>query len=753
MDQRVKRVQPILTATSIRGRVCDLLGEFHLHQTFVNAEAVTIEAVFTFPLPLDAVLLDLEVELDGQVRRAEVFPRETAEEEYEDAIVSGDRACLLQEACPGRYTINVGNLRPGETMRLDYRYVLLGSWDDARWRLHLPTTLAPRYGDAAATGLEPHQIPEVSLDAPQHFTLELTLEGSLATAAVDSPSHALVITRQETGQVLRLAKGRAPLDRDCVLLIQAEHKAPLGHAWMAPDGAGAVVWMSWQPPRPAAPSVSSRDLVLLLDCSGSMAGESLEQSRAALYAIIEQLTETDRLNLIRFGSDALSLFPSPRPATAATLEALRTQLDQLAADLGGTELSRALELAYQQSEGQALDILLITDGEVWGVEPILEAARRTPHRCSTIGVGAAVAVDLVQGLAEATGGLCTLVHPNENMAEQIVRQFERLRPPPQRWSARWPQEPLWVWPPEAIPGFAGRSLHLFAGFATPVTGSVILTETVDEARQSQMTLPLAPWPTSAAADVLPRLSAARRLKALPDNAARELALRHQLISRQTVCLLREQRAADSPNETLPELRKIPHLLAAGWGGMGQTNPLISREPKIFRMRFGIDMSLKGSPGKAILALKHPRRSDKLRALLDDDIDLPALLTAHDSKLVPDQATATPPGASCRRFAFWLGAQQHRLADLDQPLPRIDEISTKGVPSYIIDALNQLLAQGSTESVLIACLLLAFVERSCGKVLQRPAQRRLHLVVKNARVPETQHLIQALIADWFDEDSG
>jgi Ca-activated chloride channel homolog len=422
--------------------------------------------------------------------------------------------------------------------------------------------------------------------------------------------------------------------------------------------------------------------------------------------------------------------------------------------------------AYRQADGQALDILLITDGEVWGVEPILEAARRTPHRCSTIGVGAAVAVDLVQGLADATGGLCTLVHPNENMAEQIVRQFERLRPPPRYLSLSWPQEPLWVWPREAIPGFAGRSLHVFAGFAEPPTGSIILKETLDGVAPPLMIVPLIPWPASQARDVLPRLSAARRLKTLPDEAARELALCHQLISPQTVCLLREQRDADdSPNDTLPELRKIPHLLASGWGGMGHSAaPSASLMMKSSRRDFmaaccDLDPDAIDSPqaykGLSRPAHPTPKRSpdmylDRLSRVLglDHAPDCPSAPVEPESAPTPNQQNA-----GCRRFGVWLIAQQVRLADLNHPLPGLDELAAAGVPSSIVAALRSLIASGVGESALIAGFLLACAEDSTAKVMQRPARRRLRLALKTALAPEIQSLIRTLIADWRDGDGG
>ena len=343
MDPRVIESAPLLTATVLHGRLEGLVGEIHLAQTFRNAEAVNIEAVFTFPVPPEAVLLGVEVTLDGRVLRGQVLPATQAEEDYEEAIVSGDGALLLQSAGRGLYTINVGNLLPGQVAELDYRYALLGVWDDDLWRLVLPTTLAPRYGDPHQAGLAPHQVPQVALFTGHRFTLDLVLGGTLGHASVASPSHPLLVVPEEAGQRVRLAEGSAPLDRDLVLLIRAAADARAGQALVARDltpGVGdtppeTVVLLSVQPQLPVAADPGGHDYVLVADASGSMAGDSITQTRAALLAILDRLQPADRFNLIVFGSAPAALFPSLAVADTAHLARAHHAVRHLQADRGG----------------------------------------------------------------------------------------------------------------------------------------------------------------------------------------------------------------------------------------------------------------------------------------------------------------------------------------------------------------------------------------------------------------------------------
>ena len=122
----------------------DLLSEVMVTQTYRNEESVNIEAVYTFPLPLEATLLELTVTIGERVLSGQVIDRKEAEESYEEAITDGDTAIMLQQVEPGMYTMNVGNLQAEETAVIRFRYVMLQRWSGDHLRFMLPTTIAPR---------------------------------------------------------------------------------------------------------------------------------------------------------------------------------------------------------------------------------------------------------------------------------------------------------------------------------------------------------------------------------------------------------------------------------------------------------------------------------------------------------------------------------------------------------------------------------------------------------------------------------
>ena len=173
-----------LAAVNIRARLSGLMAEIEVEQSYKNPRNRNIEVIYTFPLPIGAVLLSLEVEFAGKKLTGCVVERKKAERAYEEAITDGDNAVMLQEAGPGLYTASIGNLTARESAVIRYRYGLMLSWQGPQLRFMLPTTIAPRYGNAIAAGLQPHQVPESSLEVEYPLTLVVTVEGTLASAAV-----------------------------------------------------------------------------------------------------------------------------------------------------------------------------------------------------------------------------------------------------------------------------------------------------------------------------------------------------------------------------------------------------------------------------------------------------------------------------------------------------------------------------------------------------------------------------------------
>lgn len=587
-------VAAILQSVQIDGKVDGLLLNMSTRQHYKNTGAANLEAVYTFPLPWGATLLGLKAEIDGHRLQGTVMEKKEATQRYEKAIDEGDTPIMVERSASGLYSANLGNLKPGESAVIEIEYAQLLRFEQGQVRITVPTTVAPRYGDAHKTGgLAAHESMESSLIAQYPLTVKIMLTGEIALAAVQCPSHAVALARHDDALIVTLEQGGF-LDRDFVLLLQGLQGQSF--ASMAPDGDGFAVQASFCPTladQPREPLL----LKVLVDCSGSMGGDSISAARKALHEVLQELDDQDWISYSRFGSTVVHDLPELVPCKPGNIRRVAKFIFNTEAVLGGTEMNAALISTFNQSTGpdwQQLfgarttaarhqDVLLITDGDIWDVDAVIQSAKESGHRVFAIGVGSAPSESLLREVAEKTGGACELVSPSQSVAEVILRMFRRLRSP--RCSSvvvDWGQPVLWQ---SALPSalYGGDTLHLFARMANEPVATPILSwfanDTAMQANASQH--------QSSAEPLLPRLVAAHQITELErakESQAQslELALRYQLVTNQTNLILVHVRAEDQKAEGLPSLEKVAHMQAAGGGGVGslttdgQTVQYISR---------------------------------------------------------------------------------------------------------------------------------------------------------------------------------
>ncbi len=585
-----------LRGVHARGRLQGLLFELEVEQTWENTGAINIEGEYTFPVPHRAVLLGLELELGVRRLKALATPVRHARDNYERAIDEGDSAALLERSGDGLYTLSLGNLMAGERAVIRYRYAELLDRSGDEVRMSVPTVIAPRFGDPAAHGLLPHQMPHTDLGVAYSFGITVDIVGDMSSATLESPSHSIRTEQTEEGCRVLLAS-EASLDRDFVL--KASGPVTRAAAIVANDENEYVTLVSLDPGITETPP-GPLQLKLLVDCSGSMGGDSIEAARRALSACIARLEHRDLVSLSRFGSHVEHLTDGLVAASEVAKAGLTRYLGGLQADLGGTALPQALAATIAipgAIDVAPKDILLVTDAEVWALDAVVETAARSGHRLFVVAVGAAPAEALSRRLADSTGGACEFVAPGEDAEAGIVRMFRRLRETPKRiLSVDWPTPPVWEAPrPTAV--FSGDTLHLIAGFAEPPQGKIAVSvggACEGAAESVRLTVSL----SEASADlILPRLAAARRLTDMDESEATMLAERYQLASSYTSLVVVQVRDAEGKAAALPELRSVAQMLAAGWGGAGSVKASAvaadrSMSPPVYKMSLGPRESLR-----------------------------------------------------------------------------------------------------------------------------------------------------------------
>ncbi len=553
-----KNQKSVLDKVTVSGTIDSLFSRVTIVQEYHNPEDTNVEAVYTFPLPVKGVLLDLEVTIGERKLKGVVTEKDKARNDYEDAIVEGNTAIMLEQLEPGMYSMNVGNLQAGEKVSITFTYAELLRWQDGSLRFFLPTTIAPRYGNPERAGIEEHQVPETDLLAENKFSLQLKLSGPLAGAKVTSPSHAVDI--QKDDQEIQVSLNQAMMDRDFICLITMDESSR-NLATIGKDLDGYVAMAAMAPQFPEPETQVFRRLTMIIDCSGSMAGDSIAQASRALREITTMLRPQDRFNIIAFGSTAKALFPALVPADQKHLGKAKHFIRQLDASMGGTQIDQAISLALNDPASE--DILLVTDGEVWNAQGVVEQARKSGRRFFTIGVGSAVAEGFVRSLAEETGGACELVSPNETMADNIIRHARRIFSRRcKRVQVSWPGSPAAKLPLSPGVIYDGDTVFLFARYQEPPTGTIQLTGELEDGSISVSEAVFDGRPVTE--DISLARLVARQSMIHGDDL--EICLKYQLMGDKTSYLVVDD-AGDKAAE-LPALRKVGNMLAAGWGGSG-----------------------------------------------------------------------------------------------------------------------------------------------------------------------------------------
>jgi Ca-activated chloride channel family protein len=577
-----------LLGVSLTGEVIGGHARITSTQRYRHEERQPVEAIYVFPLPSDGAVTGFVMEVAGRRLEAEVKEREEAFRVYDDALTSGHGAALLEQERPNVFTANVGNLLPGEEVTIAISFVMKVPGDEGALRLAIPTLVAPRYIPGAPSGdrtghgaAEPtKQVPDADRISPRIGAVDYSLSVDLrvafdASATLSSPSHS--ITTLHDGEAWRVTLSGAALDRDLVVLVEPEARASLERvvAHRDPAASEGYVALSWVPDlsRLVARGAAGETFSFVLDRSGSMGGQSIEEARRALRLCLRQLREGDRFEVIAF-DDRLELFrPEPVPYTERTLAEADRWIEGIDAR-GGTELLAPMVQAARHGGV----VVLLTDGQVGNEDQILAevlAASKTT-RIYTFGIGTNVSDALLGELAKRTGGAMELIHPGERVDEKVVATFAKAH------AARVSRPVIEVSGVELDDLAPSRTPDLVDGEPWTVLGRYarggrtevrikgtlagqpfvhVLVADLPDRAEAPLTQTL--WARERIRDLEAQEVTGRRAAVMKDRIV-ELATKHSLASRYTSFVVVEKRTGDRRTTEAAVTRAVPVNAPHGW---------------------------------------------------------------------------------------------------------------------------------------------------------------------------------------------
>jgi Ca-activated chloride channel family protein len=424
-----------LVSAQLRGEAHGGLARLVLEQRFENTYDELLRVTYRMPLTADGAVSGYAFEIGDRTITGVVDRKRAARERFERAIVEGKTAALLEQERADIFTQQIGNIPPRETViariTIDQRLVWL---PEGEWELRFPTVIGPRYIGTADTVADVRATHIKVTDQPLAARIQIELairDAIVAGAKPSSPSH--VLEKRADGTIE--LKAGARLDRDIVVRWPVATPAVgLSLAAARPakgdDAFGLVTIVP--PARTAKATPVPRDLLVLLDTSGSMSGGPLDKAKQVVALLIDSLGEADRLELIEFSNSPRRYKNEPIAATPTAKQDAIKWVRSRVAD-GGTEMRAAvIEALATLRIGAQRQVVVVTDGYVGGEQQILDALlRKLPKSCRlhVLGVGSAVNRSLATSLARAGRGAEVIVGIDEDAERGAKRLLDRTRLP------------------------------------------------------------------------------------------------------------------------------------------------------------------------------------------------------------------------------------------------------------------------------------------------------------------------------------
>ncbi|MFA6229740.1 MAG: marine proteobacterial sortase target protein [Rhodanobacter sp.] len=564
--------------TDVEYHVNGLVAEVQVRQQFRNADKDLLEGDYLLPLPPGAAVYSMSLEIGERRIVAEIKRKQAAQKAFEQARANDQKAALIEADNGNLFRTAVTNVAPGEAVTIVLHYWQRVDYNAGEFSLRFPLTFTPRYhmrngaqpGDA---GIRTAQVfADDNAQAPLRTHIAVQLDAGVPLTAITSPSHGIVSEQHGKRWTVHLRDNAALPDRDFVLRWQLRPQAQPQIASFSQDIDGShYAMLMLMPPQQQAQRLP-RELILIIDTSGSMGGESIRQARAALDLALSQLQPGDRFNVAEFNS---ILNPWHDDAVAATPEALqqaRAWVDQLQAR-GGTEMAPALRfaLAGHAPPGYVRQVLFATDGAVDDPNGLMQLIDRQlgDSRLFPIGIGSAPNAGFLQAAARHGRGSATLITDLGTLTDAMRGLLARLdHPALHDLRVDWPAGTD-AYPRQLPDLYLGEPIQVTAKLTRPVTSVQVHGQLLDHEWNTPVELK-----GTTPAEGLDRLWAQARIADLEDQLARggdpatligqitDTALTAHLVSRYTSLVAVDRTPARTANAALKH-QQIPNVMPAG----------------------------------------------------------------------------------------------------------------------------------------------------------------------------------------------
>ncbi|KAM4707367.1 von Willebrand factor A domain-containing protein 5A-like [Discoglossus pictus] len=455
-----------LKGISVDVQVTGFVADVSATLKYKNIEENAVEAVFVFPMDEDSAVYSFEATVEGKKIVADIQEKKEAHKTYDEAISQGHEAFLLEEdeSSGDIFSCMVGNLPPGQEAEVTLKFVReLPLEADGAVRFVLPAVLNPRYTPKDQAQSVTANLPRVPIgEIPYTLSMSAHFQSVYGISKVQSNCEITpveYINEDKTAAKVSLSEGHK-FERDVELLIYYEQvnkpsvitEAGLPDAEEGSIMAEPVVMLSFYPSFPEVQEQSKcGEFIFLVDRSGSMtcgmnsepdSPKRIESAKETLILLLKSLPLGCYFNIFGFGSTFESIFPESMEYTQQSMEEAVKKVNEMDADLGGTEILEPLQKIYKTAgrSEHPRQLFVFTDGEVGNTKDVIAEVHRnaTKHRCFAFGIGEGASTALIKGISRAASGTCEFITGKERMQPKVLKTLKcSLQPTVKDVSLKW----------------------------------------------------------------------------------------------------------------------------------------------------------------------------------------------------------------------------------------------------------------------------------------------------------------------------
>ncbi|NMP30020.1 marine proteobacterial sortase target protein [Thalassotalea sp. M1531] len=551
-----------------------LIAYTELKQVFLNPHSLSLEGRYQFPLPENAAVNYLKVEIGDRVIEGKIMEKKAAKVAYQKAKRAGKKASLVQQQRPNLFTNNIANIPANSAVVVTIKFITPISYEQGKFGLNLPLAMTQRYVPTSyqksPAELDTELLPPLAKAlAKSQASININLNAGLPITLVSSDSHAIKTSALDSSNsqfLIRLDKQQAIADRSFVLNWQlSDSHLPQVANFTEQVNNDYYTLLTLFPPQSTDNSVRhnelARDIIFVIDTSGSMQGQSIAQAKASLKQALQLLTSKDSFNVIAFDSASEQLFSQTEMVSDASINRAKHFIERLTAD-GGTEMYRPLSQALMMStasdqvEKAIRQIVFITDGAVANEFELMKLLNngKGNYRLFTVGIGAAPNGYFMKKAAQFGRGSYVFIQDTRQVKEAIALLMDRISQPAvtnvQLMFDKQVHDQLDIYPKQIPDLYHGKPLQVVVKSKIPINSVQVLGDMANVAWYRQLIIDenntansvSTLWARQKIEDLMDSLVAGAEPKLVKEQVI-NTSIAHQIISPYTSFIALEQAPA------------------------------------------------------------------------------------------------------------------------------------------------------------------------------------------------------------------